>query len=161
MCATRARLWFRYKMCTLQPWYLRKLLRWRNFQILELRTWWKHKHSLSLGVGFGLEKVLCHFQYWKQKWGKRGKKRRTGCLVAAGSTDDACPNHRTLVSFQDAFVLLQAPCPHTFIFIIYGRLSQISPGLCLWYSVGLHWTVPIWRFTTHSCVLVVLNIDEN
>jgi hypothetical protein len=38
MCSARARLWFRYKRCTLQPWYLRKHLSWKNVQILELRT---------------------------------------------------------------------------------------------------------------------------
>ena len=95
------------------------------------QSWWKHKH-FCFQQGSVWKRVCVIFSEEKEA------KRRTGCLVAAGSTDDACPNHRTLVLRKFILCLLQAPCPFTFIFMIYSQLFQISPGLCLCYSVGLH-----------------------
>ena len=101
------------------------------------QSWWKHKHLRFGGKGRS-GKGFVSFSMLKTKVRKKREKRTTGCLVAAGSTDDACPNHRTLVLRKFILCLLQAPCPFTFIFMIYSQLFQISPGLCLCYSVGLH-----------------------
>ena len=94
------------------------------------QSWWKHKQRFGGRGRSG--KGFVSFSILKTKVRKKRKKRTTGCLVAAGSTDDACPNHRTLILRELKFcVLLQAPYPLTFIFMIYSQLFQISPGLCL------------------------------
>ena len=147
MCSARARLCFRYKTCTtLQSWYLRKHLSWRNFQILDLRRTcplMTHPHH----------KVLCHFQYWrKQKCGKREKNMNRvpcGCWLYRRCVPQP-PDTNFAWKFKFSKFLCCCKHPvhlHSFSWYIVSCF-RFRRDCALLFS-RLRWTVPIWRFTTH------------
>ena len=135
MCSVRARLCFRYKTCTtLQSWYLRKHLSWRNFQILDLRRTcplMTHPHH----------KVLCHFQYWrKQKCGKREKNMNRvpcGCWLYRWCVPQP-PDTNFACKFKFETFCVAASTLSTYIHFhdIWSVVSDFA-GIVLCYSLGL------------------------